>query len=83
MDKLHRTGQNMDRVVNSRSGYVPATQLPFFEMKLPNLKLRIGPKQNLGSLPLGPFLDASLKFPSLNALCVSSDKIILPLLKVL
>ncbi len=62
MDKLHRTGQNLDRVVNSRSGYVPATQLPFFEMKQPNLKLRIWPKQLLGSLPLDVlFSDASLK----------------------
>ncbi len=74
----------MDRVVNSRSGYVTATQLPFFEMKQPNLKLRIGPKQYLGSLLLDVlFLDASLKVPFLNALYESIGKIILPLLKVL
>jgi hypothetical protein len=52
MDKLQSTGQNLDRVFNSRSGCVHATQFPCFEMKLPNLMLKIKTKQLLGSLPL-------------------------------
>jgi hypothetical protein len=52
MAKLQLAGQNMGRFVNSKSGCVCTMQLSCFETKLPNLMLKIRPKQLLGSLPL-------------------------------
>ena len=52
MDKLQLSGQNLGRVFNFSNGCVHATQLYFFETKLPSLKLKTRPEQLLCSLPL-------------------------------
>jgi hypothetical protein len=51
MDKLQLTGQNMDQVFNFKSVYLHAGHLCCYQVKLPNLKLKIWPKQLLGSFP--------------------------------
>ncbi len=58
MDKLQLTGQNLDRVFNSRGGCVCATQLCCLETKLPHLMLKTRPRQLLGSLPFDITLPA-------------------------
>jgi hypothetical protein len=66
VDKLQITGQNLDRVFNSRSGRVHAKQLHFSETEQPNLKLKTRIKQLLGSLPLYIALPATIhSYPSL------------------
>ncbi len=52
MDKLQLTGRNLGRVFNLRSGHLHAAHLWCYQVKLPNLKLKIWPKQLLGSLPI-------------------------------
>jgi hypothetical protein len=54
MDKLQLTGQNPSRDFNLRSGLFARCAFMVFcyRVKLPNLKLKIRPKQLLGSLPL-------------------------------
>jgi len=52
MDKLQFAEQNLVRVSNSRGGCVRAMLLHYFETKQASLKLKIRPKQLLGSLPL-------------------------------
>jgi hypothetical protein len=52
MDKRQLTGLNLGCVFNSRGGCVGAMHLCCFETKLPNLMLKIRPKQFFGSLPL-------------------------------
>ncbi len=61
MDLLELTGQNLGRVFNSRSGFLRAIQLCYFETKLPNLMLKTRHKQLLGylldiALPAGAYL---------------------------
>jgi hypothetical protein len=52
MDKQHPKGHNLARVFNFRSGNLHAAHLWCCRVKLPTLKLKIWPKQLLGSLPL-------------------------------
>ena len=58
MDKLKITGQNLGRVFNFRSVRVHAMHLLCYGVKLPNLKLKIRPKQLLGYLLLDIVLPA-------------------------
>jgi hypothetical protein len=51
MDKLH-LARTKPLVFNSRSGCLYAVQLPWFETKLPNLKLKARSNQHLGFLLL-------------------------------
>jgi len=60
IDKLQPTGQNLSWVFNCRSVRVHTMQLPYFEMNLPKLKLKILPKQLLvGYFPLDIMLPTS------------------------
>ncbi len=52
MDKLQLTGQSLGRVFNSRSDYLSAMHLFFYEPRQLNLKFKIQPKQLLGYFPL-------------------------------
>jgi hypothetical protein len=69
--KLQITGQNLDRVFNSRSGRVHAIQFHFSETEQPNLKFKTRLKQPLGSLPLDIALPATIhSHPSLIYVCL-------------
>ncbi len=50
MDKLKLTGQSLGQVFNFRRGCVHATQLYYFETKLPNFELKTRPNQPLQGL---------------------------------
>ncbi len=52
MDKLQPIEQNMEIVINTRSGCMHIMQLHCFETKLPSLKLKTRPEQLQGSLQL-------------------------------
>jgi hypothetical protein len=58
MDKLQQAEQNLGRVFNSRSGYIPGMTLHFYEAKLPNLNLKAWLRQLLGYLLLNIVLHA-------------------------
>jgi len=57
--KLQLTGQNLDRVFNSRSGCMCALHLCSNEAKRPHLKLETRLKHLLGSLSLAFVLPAA------------------------
>jgi hypothetical protein len=52
MDKLKLTGQNLGRVFHSRLRRTCIGHAIVHITKQPNFKLKTGPKQLLGSLPL-------------------------------
>jgi hypothetical protein len=60
IEKLQPTGQNLGRVLNSRSGCLCALQLSCFETKFANLMLKTRLKQLVRSL----LLDIALQVPS-------------------
>jgi hypothetical protein len=66
MDKLQLTGRNLGRVFNFRSGHLHSAHLWCYQLKLPNLKLKIQPKQLLGSLLLSITLPDAAKQPILS-----------------
>ncbi len=49
LKKLQLTGQNLGRVISSRSGHVHGKLIRCHEVKQPSLKLKTRPKQLLGS----------------------------------
>jgi hypothetical protein len=52
IDKLQLSGQNLCRVFDFRFGHLHAENFGWYQVKLPNLKLKTPPKPLLGSLPL-------------------------------
>jgi hypothetical protein len=52
MDKLQLTGQNQGRVFHFRYGRVRAVHFRCLVVKLPNLKLKTGPKTSLRFSPV-------------------------------
>jgi len=52
MDKLQQTGLNLGRFFNLKRGRLRAAHLWCYLVKLTKLKLKILPKQLLGSVPL-------------------------------
>ncbi len=55
---MDRTGRNLGRVFNFRFGHLQAEHFRCYQVKLPNLKMKIRPKQLLGYLPLVIMLPA-------------------------
>ncbi len=66
MDELQLAGQNLGRVINSRSGCRYAKHLFCNEAEHPNLKLKTRPKQFLGSLSIAFALPVSGRIFMLN-----------------
>ncbi len=60
MDKLQLTGRYLGRVFNFRYGHLHVEHFWCYQVKLPNLKLKIRHKQLLGSLLL------DIAFPGLS-----------------